>query len=232
MMEEASSVFKAVESCWNRAGKPQEFTVKILELPEKNFFGMTTKAAKVALFFNQVAPSPTAHVRQRPVRSSEAPRHAEKNEQLRRSETQRSQQRPLDTENRDNRRESYSNQSSDRRQDGRRDFRRDGGRQRQDYRQGQQRQEFRSDVQWTPEMIDAAQEWVKETLGMMNQSNINVITTAQGNFLKIELSGPVSQDGRQEEVLLKSWTNLIFEALRSRFKEQARGLRLVIESRK
>ncbi|MDP3889413.1 MAG: hypothetical protein Q8Q25_02645 [bacterium] len=51
IMEEASSVIKAIEKGWIRAGKPHHFSIKILEEPEKNFLGLTTKSAKVALLF-------------------------------------------------------------------------------------------------------------------------------------------------------------------------------------
>lgn len=51
IVEEGSSIFKAIEKGWTRAGKPSHFSVKIFELPEKNFFGMTTKQAKVGIMF-------------------------------------------------------------------------------------------------------------------------------------------------------------------------------------
>lgn len=51
LIEEASTITKAVEKAWVRAGKPAEFTVKVFEEPKYNFFGMTTKSAKVAIFF-------------------------------------------------------------------------------------------------------------------------------------------------------------------------------------
>jgi|GEM_PF-557562 predicted RNA-binding protein Jag len=54
IIEEASSIVKAIEAAWIRAEKPQEFSVKIFEEPEKNFFGMVTKSAKIALIFNHV----------------------------------------------------------------------------------------------------------------------------------------------------------------------------------
>ena len=53
IIQEASSVFKAIEQGWVRAGQPAEFTVKILEEGQKNFFGLTTKSAKVSIFFNE-----------------------------------------------------------------------------------------------------------------------------------------------------------------------------------
>jgi len=53
VMEEASSLTKAIENGWERAGKPREFTIKVLQKPEKNFFGFTTKSAKIALLFDE-----------------------------------------------------------------------------------------------------------------------------------------------------------------------------------
>lgn len=53
LVEEASSVVKAIEKAWNRAGCPQTFSVKIFETPETNFFGFTKKSAKVGIFFEE-----------------------------------------------------------------------------------------------------------------------------------------------------------------------------------
>ncbi len=52
IVEEASSVVKAIEKGWIQAGKPQEFSVKVFEVEQKNFLGLTTKSAKIALFYN------------------------------------------------------------------------------------------------------------------------------------------------------------------------------------
>src|ERR1700730_15554830 len=54
IMEEASSISKAIDQAWNRAGKPMEFTIKVLETPERNLFCLTTKSAKIALFFDDL----------------------------------------------------------------------------------------------------------------------------------------------------------------------------------
>lgn len=53
LVEEASSVSKAIENAWKRAEHPTEFSVRIHELPEKNMFGFTTKPAKIAIFFQE-----------------------------------------------------------------------------------------------------------------------------------------------------------------------------------
>ena len=42
---------KAIEKAWNQAEQPKEFSIKIFEKEERNFFGMTTKPAKIGIFF-------------------------------------------------------------------------------------------------------------------------------------------------------------------------------------
>ncbi len=53
IMEQAGSIIKAIEKAWNRADKPQDFSIKVFEHEQKNFFGMTTKPAKVGIFFEE-----------------------------------------------------------------------------------------------------------------------------------------------------------------------------------
>lgn len=55
IMQEASSIAKAIEQGWIKAGKPVEFTVKVYEEAQKNFIGFTTKSAKIAILFNEHA---------------------------------------------------------------------------------------------------------------------------------------------------------------------------------
>jgi len=53
IIQEAASIAKAIEQGWQKAGKPQSFSIKVLELEEKNFLGMTKKPAKIAFFFEE-----------------------------------------------------------------------------------------------------------------------------------------------------------------------------------
>jgi len=52
IMQEASSVIKAIEKGWETAGKPKQFSVTVFEEPKKNFIGMTVQSAKVGIFFD------------------------------------------------------------------------------------------------------------------------------------------------------------------------------------
>ena len=53
LVEEASSVSKAVEKAWIRAGKPTSFSVKIYEEAQSGFLGFNSKPAKIGLFFEE-----------------------------------------------------------------------------------------------------------------------------------------------------------------------------------
>ncbi len=53
VIQEASSLTRAIEQGWLKAGKPTLFSVKIIQEPSKNFIGMTTQTAKVVVFFGR-----------------------------------------------------------------------------------------------------------------------------------------------------------------------------------
>ncbi len=68
LVEEASTIAKAIEKAWDRAGKPREFSVKVFEEAETNFLGFTKKSAKVGIFFEETAV-------QRSYSNEHSPRH-------------------------------------------------------------------------------------------------------------------------------------------------------------
>lgn len=81
-MEEGSSVAKAVEKGWLKAGKPKEFSVKIHELPEKNFFGITSKNAKIAIIFEE-KPATARHETKKPSKIKKTSSFKDRPEQTR-----------------------------------------------------------------------------------------------------------------------------------------------------
>ena len=71
LVEEASSVSKAIEKAWLRAGKPTSFSVKIYEEAQSGFLGFNSKPAKIGLFFEeQVQAKVHSEGRKRPHPSS------------------------------------------------------------------------------------------------------------------------------------------------------------------
>lgn len=52
ILQEESSVIKAVERAWDISGKPYEFTVKVLSNEVRNFFGMLKSPAIISFTYN------------------------------------------------------------------------------------------------------------------------------------------------------------------------------------
>ena len=55
VVAEASSIAKAIELAWQKAGQPKEFLTKVFQEPQRNMFGLTKTSAKVGIFFDDAA---------------------------------------------------------------------------------------------------------------------------------------------------------------------------------
>lgn len=53
VIQESSTLGKAIDLAWSKAGSPTEFTVKILQQPKRGFLGLNSQAAKVVMFFDE-----------------------------------------------------------------------------------------------------------------------------------------------------------------------------------
>ncbi len=51
ILQESSSIAKAVEKAWQHAGMPAEFSVKVLDKGEKNFLGFSKKPAIISFSY-------------------------------------------------------------------------------------------------------------------------------------------------------------------------------------
>src|ERR1700733_4025113 len=237
LMEEASSISKAIENAWNRAGNPQEFSVKILELPKTSFFGLkTAKSAKIALFFNDAIIKVKEHSSRpaRPAAQQQSSRPAPRTpEQPDMRSSQGQQRRPTQPQQRPERTGEPRQHAP--RQDGR-SFQRperserphDGGghQPRGEQRRPERYQRPQERESGSPELVDAAQEWLKETLVLMGKPDIQISSNVSHSYLKLFLSGSILEDSRQEDVQLKSWGNLAMEAVREKSNKPLRNLRI------
>ena len=238
-MEEASSIAKAIENAWARAGQPQEFSIKVLEYPRTSFFGLkTAKSAKIAFFFTEVAQKAKELPKQRPI----TPRSP----QVRETASREQEQPKATTSGRTERPERSSTPAP--RHDQRRAAPHRPERQERHPSQHSPRYEQRSEPQrpvsdqkersfeprenWTPELVEIAKDWLKETLNLFGKSDIVITSYVNQNYLKLALSHSVSSDSRQEETQLKSWGNLAMEALREKTNKPLRNLRIILESKR
>ena len=54
VIQEGTSLVKALEEGWEKAGRPTEFSVKIFQEPEYGFLGLSSKKkAKIGIFFEE-----------------------------------------------------------------------------------------------------------------------------------------------------------------------------------
>jgi len=73
ILQEANSIERAIDKAWNEAGKPKEFTIKVLDEGERNFLGLSRRPAIVSIIFK-----PEKATNPLPVRKEERTRDQER----------------------------------------------------------------------------------------------------------------------------------------------------------
>ncbi len=204
IMEEASSIMKAIEKGWQTAGKPKEFTVKIFEEPQKNFIGMTTKPAKVAIIFSE-APTQTEA---KPRRG----RPAEPREERGRQQPERRERQP---------RQPREQVEVKQREEVKRPARRV-----EEGETAAERLEKLGPV-WTEDMISSAHEWLNDILRMIDVK-VPFTVTPERFHLKIQFSGPVYDETKREKHLFASVSHLLLTMLKRQYKRPLKGYKIVL----
>ena len=204
IVEEASSIAKAIENGWVRAGKPQEFTVRIFEEPEKNFLGLTKKPAKVGLFYQEA-----------PVQ-----------QQGRSKDTRRQQPRPQPVQ----RVVSQKSQQPEKPQPERRSIPTQKQQTPIQQSAAPTLPEQPKQPKWTPELVEGSKEWINTMLKTLNKDSIQVTIDSRQYFLTIRFANPVLDDKRKEQLLYRNWAHLLLQALRHKFKRGLRGYKIIITS--
>jgi predicted RNA-binding protein Jag len=259
IVEEASSIAKAIEKSWTRAGKPREFSIKIFEDAEKNFLGMTTKPAKIAIFFEESATSinapatrtvkPQAAYEQKREHQREQPRPQPSERPDRREQRQSApaQERPERPERMDRQERQERPARPDRREQELRNQRPERDQERNKDRQQQPRDMQRDQTPkpqvddatgekapkrngWTPEMVDIADLWVHGTLKAMNVGHATFTSHVAGNSLRYTFNKSITESEDKERLLFSSFANLILATLRSKFKREFRYLKVVLNT--
>jgi len=218
IMEEASSVIKAIEKGWIEAGKPQEFSVKVFEEATKNFLGMTSKPAKIAIFFDEKGAQPHAKQHRPPQQRPTKEEYARPAQQQARKPQQQPRHERQERPERHERQE--RNERTERPQ-----------RQQQFQQQAEaQPQERRNKDVWTPEMIDAVNSWIRESLAQMDRAGSTFSTDAKNYYLKINFDTPLFEDRDKERTVFRSFAHLLMQSLRNKFKKGLRGYKVILNS--
>lgn len=206
IVEEASSIAKAIENGWVRAGKPEEFTIRIFEEPEKNFLGFTKKPAKVGLFYKE-APV------QQPSRNKDSRRQQPRPQALQRNQSEKIQQpqRALQPQKTTPTQKQPTPII-------------------QPAQTLPQTPEQPKQPKWTPQLIDGSKEWIQAILKTIDKDSSSFTIEQKQYFLTIRFANPVISDKRKEQLLFRNWSHLLLQALRHRFKRGLRGYKIIITS--
>jgi len=222
IMEEASTIFKAIEKAWIRAEKPQSFSIKLLEEPTKNFIGMTVKPAKIAFLFEEIASSKAAkpsHVQPMPQpakkqqtsphqpqqKKQAAPAQPAKPQSHQPQQTRKPvEHKPVQAAPRPANNEQIATVNAEAKE--------------------------RQPLIWHDNMAKAAQDWLKETLTLLNKPMPATTTEIKNKHLIIAFETPIAQDSHQERMLFSSLSHLALQVVRNQFKNQARGLKIILKT--
>ena len=243
IIQEASSIAKAVELGWIKANKPENFSIKILEEAETNFFGFTKKSAKIAIIFDEHQPAarPRTETRHRVDERS----NRQNTQQRPDARQQYNQQRPAaprrsHSEDGRQQQERYERPAAPRRNPG------EDGRQPQQQQQQaqpaaqqqpyvdsavalQQKRQF--EPLWTPEMVEKTEQWMRDALKNLEKSDITYTVAPARFHMRITLSEPIFADREKEKQLLAHFATLILETLKRLGKSGLRGHKIVLTHR-
>jgi hypothetical protein len=236
LIEEASSIAKAVEKAWERAGNPQSFSIKIFELPEKNFIGMTTKYAKIGFFFEEkyTNSAQQSTVARKEIEQSAAVRPGSKPVK----QSQRNQQTPplqrevqaQPTKEKRNERPIEAKQLQQKNKQIEKSM--------PSSTQNAMPATGASDLNeaeviatttsvWQPEMLNDMRQWLRKTLDLIGLSNVDFTMQDDKQLLKINFDAPLIGNELKESILYKNISYLAMTSLRAHFKNDMKYLKIV-----
>jgi len=250
-MQEAATISKAIELGWVKAGKPTEFSVKIFEQPEKNFFGFSKNLAKIGIFFVEGAQKQQREGGQRHNRAQTAQRqpkrpyqgHPQKtepkttNRKVENKPTARTispkpaikrveqkqvvrnhapKTNPIKTENRPVKK--VENKPVARSAEPNTTTR------------TAPEQKKPAKTIWTEEMTSIARAWIQEALKISKQDYIKIVSFVENKKLTISLDKPILEDRSKENLLFRSFSSLIMQSLRTKYKKEFYGFNIIITS--
>jgi len=231
IIEEASSILKAIEKAWARAGNPTEFSVKIFEDSQRNFFGMTSKNAKVGVFF-EIEPicadgtrQPTQGSKSEDVKHKKQPHIQHREKPLLRQGSEG--QSPLRSSQSETGRVTTSSENSIKQVSGHTQSRSD-----QPYTEPstvpEVMQERKKRVAWNDDMLTAVSMWLNDLLKASNLGSHQPTLTVLDNRLIILFATPLLDDPAKVSDLYRSLSYLLIGMIRSKFKKEFRFLKIVL----
>lgn len=201
IVEEASSIVKAIEKAWERADRPQEFTIKIFEDVQRGFLGMTKKQAKVGIFFADVQPDRVRDTMREKVTSVSPERErVRESKSTRESHVSHEKRRIVSPS------VSTSSTTSATGEKGVKERR----------------------SPWTNEMEHAVDVWLAQLMQKSGFSDAVFTLKRSGNRLHVTFTKSLFDVQEKNIALFRSLSYLLLGMLRSKFKKEFRFLKVVL----
>ncbi len=214
MLHEASTIAKAIEKAWNESGKPVEFTIKVLESGEKNFFGFTKRPSIVSITFDPKKQpymgQNTGQRAQRDITSNNANQARDRNLEKKRN---------FDGNHQDLRQNMPSKQNQSKLE-----------RPPQQTQPTQRAQPLLREIQdepWTEQWMDHVTVSLKEILQYL-QITTPFTTKSSLKALTVTFEKRLCESHDDERALFISLSYLLIQFLKKKFKKKFRGYQLII----
>lgn len=202
IIEEASSIIKAIEKAWLQAGKPQEFSIKIFQHAEKNFLGMTTKSAKIAILFETAS--------EKSQETTEKKGFKQKSTSPKQKAFDEKQTQPT-TEQKNSHREPKEPTP-------------------QAIPTAEKKSSKKIENFWSEPMLGEVTQWLKNTLDLIGKSDAQFNFDQKRYYLKVNFTKPLFEDSEKERTIFRSFSYLLIQVLRNKFKRNLRGFKVILSS--
>ncbi|HTM06387.1 MAG TPA: hypothetical protein VL201_04040 [Patescibacteria group bacterium] len=216
LIEEASTIGKAVEKAWERAGKPEHFSVKICENPEYGFLGITKKYGKVVFFFEDSSGQNLHNKKfqQQEKKTEKDLHHNTRNKKSRAHEAVIKNEGLHDgppliktTKEKINSVLKGSNENSPKKDS---------------------IKKYSQEYFWTEPMINYVRNSIVQTIHLLERTDISFNLKNEQQNLIVIFNGLLVYEPSKEHVFYKHFAHLLITALRTKFKTEFKHLRLVL----
>jgi hypothetical protein len=233
IVEEASSIAKAVEKAWYSAQKPQEFTVKVLEEAQRNFIGLTTRSAKVAIYFqDKPQKQPKKNHQQKPAQKKTQPQPKPQKKEVLHKATHPQQGQKAESKLREKAPRHKSQHDTNVTEKKPKTAQpREPQQEKAPERQAPQKTEPKPRDVWTPEMVNDAQKWLSKAVQDVTQKNIDFTTDVEQFHLKIKFQEPILKEVNKQKQLFASLATLVIQMLKHKHKQSLKGHKVVITAK-
>ncbi|MCK5632171.1 hypothetical protein KAH94_00310 [bacterium] len=203
IVQEASSIAKAVEQAWKKAEEPHKFSVRIFQNAEKNFLGMTSQPAKIALLFE--------------------PKDIK--DEYKKNDTQKNIQKQKDRIEKPSPKRFVKPQVKQPSQPINKNIAPKTPTINKESKQ--QTREL-----WNDEMVAIARNWMKDILIKMRREDITFTTENKRYHLRFIFNKPLADTDDKQKNVFRNFAHLTMQTVRNRLKKQLRYHKVVISSDK